>query len=139
MDIVTWISNKVFERFTTIIGTSIIAGAERAALHSHLDAMEKTEEKAKELEASGNPKLAEYLRSRSEGLSLDGAGCQAQAQVANLSQPLGLPFEDGEPPRISSSVKSEIANGSAKKKRGRPKKSVSSEQDAPVSPQQELK
>jgi len=138
MNIVTWLSDKILQRISTIIGTSIITNVERSALHSHLDAMEKTEERAKELEANGNPRLAEYLRSHSEQLSLNDAGSQVQAQVANLCQPLGLPFEENEPARITNSSDAKTASETPKKKRGRPKKTNATELTPPDSNQQEL-
>lgn len=139
MDVINWISTKILQRIATIIGTSIVANVERAALHSHINEIEKTEEKAKALEASGNLRLAEYLRSQSAHLSLSDAGGQVQALAKNLAQPLGLPFEDGEQQRIATPQSSGSGSETPKKKRGRPKKSNTAEAENPVPAQEDQK
>lgn len=122
MNVINWLSEKVAERISTIIGGLMVSKAERAALRSHVDDLEDIEARAKQLEESGNPALAEYLRTQSRHLTDGGPGTAAALVQKSLAAPSHLAGEQfGQP-----AVLEFTGNGTAatKKKRGRPKKSA---------------
>ncbi|MGB7324259.1 MAG: hypothetical protein WBD31_05270 [Rubripirellula sp.] len=122
MNVINWLSEKVAERISTIIGGLMVSKAERAALQSHVDDLENIETRAKQLEDSGNSELAEYLRTQARRLTNDGPGAAADSVLTCLAAS-SYPAET----RESHSTAIEFTGSekpAGKKKRGRPKKSA---------------